>query len=161
MTKRSNISPHGTPTVSRTLLVAHGFQRLISCAVAEYLTLHPEEAHELMVPSGFTQRLIRRYERWLSEQTYLSMRNGKREEVQAINEAFDALLPGIPKLLKNPSCHPQPSWRDINTYICRNGVDTVSGEAMAPEYEYCETGARVRVLRYKDMEGDLSPSLFL
>ena len=45
-------------------------------AVAQYLEKHPEMAHELMIPSGFTQRVLRRYERYLAGSEPLSKQNG-------------------------------------------------------------------------------------
>ena len=125
--------------------------------MAEYLKIHPDEAHELMVPSGFKQRLIRRFERYLSGSTPLSVQNSKLEEAQWDKAAFDALLPGSPMVVATPTCHPQPSWQEINRFICSNGIDTLSGEAMAPHYEYRDNGERVRILRYKDMESRLFP----
>ena len=56
----------------------------------------------------------------------------------------------------NPTSHPQPSWQEIDRFICDNGIGTLSGEALAPRYEYRDTGERVRMLTHKDMESKFS-----
>lgn len=121
--------------------------------MAEYLELHPEMAHELMVPSGFTQCLIRRYERFLGGQAMLSTQNGAAEKHRWNEETFGALLPGNPAVVFNPSHIDEPNWRELNNFVCRNAVDQVGGEKMAPHYEYKETGERVRVISYRGMKG--------
>ena len=45
-------------------------------SVAQYLKLHPEMSRELMVPSGFPQRPLRRYERYLGSDQPLCAQNG-------------------------------------------------------------------------------------
>ena len=49
---------------------------LLRNKVAQYLEKHPEMAHELMIPSGFHQCLIRRFERYLGGQEALSAQDG-------------------------------------------------------------------------------------
>ena len=44
--------------------------------VAKYLKQHPEMAHEMMVPNGFTQCKLRRYERYLGGKERLSAQDG-------------------------------------------------------------------------------------
>lgn len=83
----------------------------------------------------------------------LSIQNGAAEKARWNAEMFDALLPGKPLVISKPQGAKDPDWREINAYICHNGVDTLSGLEMAPHYEYVSTGDRVRILRYKDMEG--------
>lgn len=90
-------------------------------------------AHEFMVPSGFKQRLIRRYERYMGAEKDLAIQNGAANEAHANYATFDSLLPGQPTVIANPRNEPLPTWRQINTYVCRNGIDTISGERMAPQ----------------------------
>ena len=117
--------------------------------MAEYLKLHPEMAHELMVPSGFKQCLIRRYERYLSSTQMLSTQNGTAKKAQWDREIFDALLPSRVKVVRfSAEATRIPSWREICSYVCKNGNCTLDGEAMAPQYEYKETGERVRIVNY-------------
>ena len=107
-------------------------------------------AHELMVPNGFTDCLVRRYERYLSGTDLLCAQNGVLDEACFKAEAFDALLPGTPKVHKNPQNAAVPTWREVNTYVCGNAKDQLTGEAMAPHFEYMSTGQRVRILKYKN-----------
>lgn len=106
-------------------------------------------AHELMVPSGFKDCLVRRYERYLAGTGLLCAQNGALDEACYKSEAFDALLPGTPKVHKNPKNATVPTWREVNTYVCGNAKDQLTGEAMAPHFEYVGTGQRVRILKYK------------
>lgn len=110
-------------------------------------------AHELMVPRGLKQRLIRRYERFLDGEKPLSTQNGAAQKARWNEEIFDAMLPGRPTVISNLNGSEEPTWRELNAFICCNGVDTFRGEIMAPHYEYRETGERVRVINYQDMKG--------
>ena len=117
--------------------------------MAEYLKLHPEMAHELMAPSGFIQRLIRRYERYLNGTQMLSTQNGTAKKAQWDQEVFDAILPGEVHVVENPTGATRiPTWRELSLFVCRNGTCTLDGEAMAPQYEYKKTGEKVRLINY-------------
>jgi len=120
--------------------------------VAEYLKLHPEMAHELMVPAGFKECLVRRHERYLCSNRPLSEQDGSKEKARHEHECFDAILTGAPKVVANPDGRPAPSWREVNTFVCRNGHDTISGELMAPHYEDIATGERLRIINYGNMK---------
>ena len=77
--------------------------------MADYLKVLPERVHELMVPSGFKERLVRRYERYLGRRELLSTQNGEAEESHWRHEIFDALLPGVPKVVASPEGKVEPS----------------------------------------------------
>ena len=111
-------------------------------------------AHELMVPSGFKQCLVRQYERYLGGRQLLSTQNGAADESGWDSEIFDTMLPGRPRVVSNPKNKVEPTWRELNTFVCRDAVDTVTGEEMAPHYEYKGSGERVRIIRYNTMEGE-------
>ena len=127
--------------------------------MAEYLRLHPEMAHELMVPSGFKQCMVRRYERYLGGEKMLSIQIGAAEKARWDEEIFDAMLPGKPTVVSNPNNNKEPNWRELNDFVCRNGIDTMTGQIMAPHYEYRESGQRVRVISYRSMKGVTFSSL--
>ena len=130
--------------------------------MAEYLKLHPEMAHELMVPSGFKQCLIRRYERYLSGTQMLSTQNGAAKHGQWDKEIFDALLPEEVNVVGNPSGTTTiPTWRELCHFVCTNGTCTVDGEAMAPQYEYKATGEKVRIIKYGMLKGKLMATFLL
>lgn len=116
-------------------------------------------AHELMVPSGFKQCMVRRYERYLSGEKMLSIQNGAAEKARWDEEIFDAMLPGKPTVVSNPNNKKEPNWRELNEFVCRNGIDTMTGEIMAPQYQYRESGERVRVINYQSMKGVTFTSL--
>lgn len=116
--------------------------------MAEYLKLHPTEAHELMSPSGFTDRIVRRYQRYLSGSEPVSTQNGDADKARWMRECFDTLLPGKVKVVANPANEEAPTWHELNSFICKEATCTLDAEIMAPEYEDKETGERVRVVKY-------------
>ena len=61
-------------------------------------------------------------------------------------KAFDALLPGSPKVISNKSGNVGPSWRELNNFVCTNGKCTLDGQAMAPEFMYDSNGKTVHVI---------------
>ena len=89
----------------------------------------------------------------------LSVQNGAAENARWDEEIFDAMLPGMPTVIANPKHHEEPDWHNLNAFICRNGVDTISGEKLAPLHEYRVTGKRVRVINYRSMKGITSNPL--
>ena len=81
--------------------------------------------------------------------------NGDADEARRNVEVFDALLPGTPKVLPNPN-NKTVTWREVNAFVCGNAVDTLSGERIAPHFEYVATGERVRILQYKDIQVEIT-----
>ena len=109
-----------------------------------------------MVPSGFKQRLIRCYERYLGGTQFLSIQNGAAKRAQWDMENFDALLPGTVKVVENlTNTTTIPTWRELSHYVCTNGTCTIDGEAMAPQYEYTATKELVRIIQYGVLKGRL------
>ena len=124
--------------------------------MAAYLKLYPTMANELMVPSGFQQRLIRRYERHLGSTQLLSTQNGAAKKAQWDNENFDTLLPGTVKVVSNPAeATTIPTWRELCHHVCTNSACTIDGEAMAPQYDYPFMGETVRIIKYGMLESKL------
>ena len=68
-------------------------------------------------------------------------------------KAFDALLPGSPKVISNKSGTMGPSWRELNAFVCSNGKCDLDGRQMAPQYMYDSNGRTVHVIKYRDVEG--------
>ena len=90
-----------------------------------------------------------------SRTTPISTQNGDADEARGNVEIFDALLPGTPKVLSN-SNNKTVTWREVNAFVCGNAVDTLSGERIAPHFEYVATGERVRILQYKDIQVEIT-----
>ena len=55
--------------------------------MAEYLKLHPDMVHELMVPSSFMQRPLGRYERYLSGTQMLSTQKSTAQKPNGIGKS--------------------------------------------------------------------------
>lgn len=112
-------------------------------------------AHELMAPSGFKERLVRRYERYLAADRPLSTQDGSLEEARWKSNVFDAIVPSVPQVIDSDEVQSsrQVTWRGVNQVICHNAHDTVSGDKLAPEFEDCETGARLRIVEYEGLKG--------
>ena len=130
--------------------------------VAAYLKIHPGEAHELMVPSGFKECMVRRYERFLSTESSLSSQNGALEEARWSQDIFDKMMPGSPVVVSNGQQLPtaEVTWRQVNTLVCKNAHDTLSGDALAPQLEDIETGARIRTVKCEGLLGTSSDMNF-
>ena len=109
-----------------------------------------------MVPLGFKQCLIRRHERCLAATTPISPQTGAAVEALWNREIFDVLLPGQPKLIMNLKSEKEPTWSELNAFVRRTGVDTVSGLKMAPHYEHKATRGRLRIIIYGRMQGDVN-----
>ena len=75
------------------------------------------------------------------------------EKAKLKGKAFDALLPGSPKVVSNKSGRMGPSWRELNAFVCSNGKCTLDGQAMAPQFMYESNGKTVHVIKYQDVEG--------
>ena len=124
--------------------------------MASYLELHPQEAHELMVPSGFKQCFVRKLERYLSNTQPVSTQDGTLELAYTKAHIFDTALPGEPKVVHNPHNKPAPSWRTLNSLLCKDLYDTLGADCVAPEYEDSKTGERFRLLSLKGMRSTVS-----
>ena len=79
--------------------------------------------------------------------TPLSAQNGDMEELRWSKETFDAMLPGTPKVLTNPD-DVFVGWRELNLFICKKVYEDSNPEKVAPQFEYINTGERVRVVRF-------------
>jgi len=123
--------------------------------VVQYLKLYPEMAYGLMVPSGLKQCLIRRYKPYLEGEIPLSSQIGAAEKAGWDHENFDALLPRKPNVFLNLKNEKEPTWQELNAFVCRVGVDTNSGLPMAPQYEYTTTGDRVRLISYGRVQSNI------
>lgn len=77
------------------------------------------------------------------------------EDMKRKDNVFDAMLPGMPKIVKQNS-KKAPNWRTLNLFVCSNGTCTLDGEAMAPEYMDLTTGKKMHIIRYEDMESTLT-----
>lgn len=102
-------------------------------------------AHELMVPSGFKERTIRRYERMLCGERSLSSQNGLLDEAQMNEEIFTAMMHRPFNVLKNPEGVPQPSWYELVKHVHKANDE-------ARQFEHRETGDLVRVVVYGSQE---------
>lgn len=89
-------------------------------------------AYEFMIPSCLNQCMVRRHERCLSGEKMLSLQTGAAEKARWDGEIFDAMLPGKPTVISNPNNNKEPNWRELDDFVCRNGIDTMTGEIMAP-----------------------------
>ena len=112
--------------------------------VGEYLKLHPEMAHELMVPSGFKERIPRRYERMLAGERSLSSQNGLREEAKTNSQVLDAMLIGPRKFVGSHGRVTMPEWYEL--------VNWVHSKDEAREFENLATGETIRVIAYKRLQ---------
>ncbi|CAF9928882.1 MAG: hypothetical protein ALECFALPRED_004161 [Alectoria fallacina] len=72
-------------------------------------------AYEFMIPSCLNQCMT-----------------GAAEKARWDGEIFDAMLPGKPTVISNPNNNKEPNWRELDDFVCRNGIDTMTGEIMAP-----------------------------
>ncbi|KAI9872596.1 MAG: hypothetical protein M1830_001428 [Pleopsidium flavum] len=109
--------------------------------LGEYLKLHPEMAHELMVPSGFMERIPRHYERMLCGKQSLSSQNGMLEEARVNEEILGVMMNRPYKVLKNPTGAPEPKWYELVNHVHKTDEE-------ASKYEHRETGELVRVIKY-------------
>lgn len=116
-----------------------------------------------MVPPGFKECLVRRYERYLATEYSLSSQNGDLEQARWKSNVFDATMPGLPQVIDADESKEsvKVTWRDINSLVCRGAHDTLSGDKLAAQFEDPTTGESVRVVYYKGFNGSLSIILFL
>jgi len=117
--------------------------------VAEYLKLHPEMAHELMVPAGFKERIPRRYERMLSGEKSISSQNGMLDDARTNEEILKGMMDRPFKVLKNPTGAPEPQWYELVNWVHNH-------EDEARRYEHRETGELVRTIKYGRQESKLT-----
>lgn len=99
-----------------------------------------------MVPSGFKQCLIRRYESFLGVTTPMSTQNGTARHPSWDIEIFEALVPGNLGVVVNLLDGEEPIWQAVNTSSRRNGVDTLSHDSPT-------SGERVGLINDRGVQG--------
>ena len=113
--------------------------------VAEYLKIHPEMAHELMVPSGFRDRIPRRYERLLGSTKPLSLQTGLTEEAKRNEEIVEGMMKGPLKVLNRPEGAITPKWYEVINQVHADDTE-------AAQFEHKVTGELVRVFGFRDLQ---------
>ena len=62
--------------------------------VAQYLELHPDMAHELMVPAGFKYRIVRRMERLLNNNKPFYLQTDLDKEATRNSDIVKSMMKG-------------------------------------------------------------------
>lgn len=101
-------------------------------------------AHELMVPSGFKDRIPRRYERMLAGERSLSSQNGSEEKAKRDNQVLNAMLTGPRKFVGPHEGVMVPEWHELVHWVHNKDEE-------AREFENLTTGEIVRVIGYKQL----------
>ena len=107
------------------------------------MKLHPEKAHELMVPSGSRECIPRRYERLLENTAPLYMQTGLNKEADRNGEILAAMMKGPLKVLNRQSGIGVPEWHEVVRHVHES-------DAEAAQYEHKVSGDLFRVLKFKD-----------
>ena len=148
-TKSSRYYRHATTIVRTTLPLQRQPIPSLTSVVGEYLKLHPEEAHELMIPPTSPEFWVRHCERLLVALGPICTETGVLDEAKLQARVFATLLPGKPKVISNPHDKPHPSWREVVGMICGSGgSDQPSYKALESENKV--TGDRLRAVEDQD-----------
>ena len=120
------------------------------------MTLHPDMAHELMVPSGSKERIPRRYERLLANPAPLHIQMGLNKVADRNREVLTAMMKGPLTVLNRGNGIDVPEWHEVVRHVHEN-------DAEAAQYEHKFTGDLMRVVKFKDLMRELSgvQSLFI
>ena len=98
-----------------------------------------------MVPSGFKDRIPRRYERLLGGTTPLSLQTGLVEEAKRNGEILEGMMKGPLRAINRPVGTPVPKWYEVVNQV---HVD----DTEAAQFEHKETGELVRVFKFGDLQ---------
>ncbi|MCJ1390338.1 hypothetical protein MMC18_003197 [Xylographa bjoerkii] len=110
--------------------------------VGQYLKLHPDMAHELMVPSGFKYRIVRRMERLLNNNVPLYLQTGLDKEATRNSEIVQSMMKGPLKILDRSEGVPDPEWHEIISHVHRNNKE-------AAQFENTTNGELTRVFKFQ------------
>ncbi|MCJ1379771.1 hypothetical protein MMC17_002874 [Xylographa soralifera] len=112
--------------------------------LGQYLKLHPDMAHELMVPSGLKYRSVRRMERLLNNNVPLYIQTGLDKEATRNSEIIKGMMKGPLQILHRPDGVPDPEWYEIISHVHRDNNE-------AAQYENTTTGELTRVFTFRDL----------
>ena len=112
--------------------------------VGLYLKLHPDMAHELMIPAGFKYRIVRRMERLLNSSVPLYIQTSLDKEATRNSEKINRMMKGPLLILNRPDGVPNPKWYEIIAQVHRD-----NNEAL--QYEKTTTGELTRVFKFRDL----------